>query len=172
MHINKKSVLLVSMPFAGVAIPSIQLQILEGFCRERDIHIETKHLYLKAVEIYGLQHYNYLICPPNDSYTAQNIFSKYVFPDHWKNNQEKFKDFFNQRAALNKEKQMFSFEDYVQQTDIFFQWVLENLNWRSFDIIGFTLNYGQLLPSLAIAKNIKGSRSREVHYFWWQSNSR
>lgn len=155
MHINKKSVLLVSMPFAGVAIPSIQLQILEGFCRERDIHIETKHLYLKAAEIYGLQHYNYLICPPNDSYTAQNIFSKYVFPDHWKNNQEKFKDFFNQRAALNKEKQMFSFEDYVQQTDIFFQWVLENLNWRSFDIIGFTLNYGQLLPSLAIAKNIK-----------------
>lgn len=155
MHDKIKSVLLVSMPFAGITIPSIQLPILEGYCREKEIRIETRHLYLKAAELYGLQNYHYLIYPPNDSYTAQMVFSKYVFPDHWKNNQDKFREFFYKCSLKNIDAQPFSFDDYVHRTDIFYQWALNHLDWRFFDIIGFTLNYGQLLPSLAIAKKIK-----------------
>ena len=63
MHSIKKSVLLVSMPFAGTAIPSIQLPILEGYLKERNINVKTHHLYLKAAELYGLHHYNLLINP-------------------------------------------------------------------------------------------------------------
>lgn len=155
MHNEKKTVLLVAMPFAGTAIPSIQLPVLEGYCREHSITIETRHLYLKAAELYGITNYNSLIYPPNDSYTAQMVFSKYVFPEHWKNNEEKFREYFNAHALQSKEHQQFSFEEYVQRTDRFYQWALEHVDWRSFDIIGFTLNYGQLLPSLALAQKIK-----------------
>ena len=155
MHDEKKSVLLVAMPFAGVTIPSIQLPVLEGYCRKRGIKIETRHLYLKAAEVYGLQNYHALIYPPNDSYTAQMVFSRYVFPQHWKNNEDRFREFFNQHSVQNSHLQQFSFDEYVQRTDVFYQWVLEHVDWRSYDIIGFTLNYGQLLPSLAIAKKIK-----------------
>ena len=101
MHDEKKSVLLVAMPFAGITIPSIQLPVLEGYCRERGITIETRHLYLKAAELYGLQNYHYLIYPPNDSYTAQMVFSKYVFPEHWKKNEDRFREFFNQHSVQN-----------------------------------------------------------------------
>ncbi|MCK5030374.1 MAG: hypothetical protein KAR64_02810, partial [Thermoplasmatales archaeon] len=83
MHNDKKNVLLISMPFAGTDIPSIQLAVLEGYLKERNINTKTRHLYLKAAEFYGLNNYNFLIYPPNDSYTAQIIFSKYVFPEHW-----------------------------------------------------------------------------------------
>jgi ribosomal peptide maturation radical SAM protein 1 len=155
MHESKQSVLLVAMPFAGLMIPSIQLPVLEGYCKQRGISISSRHLYLKAAEFYGLQNYNYLIYPPNDSYSAQMVYSRYVFPQHWKNNEEKFKEYYTSHTSQNKEMQPFSFEKYVQRTDLFYQWVFDHVDWRSFDIIGFTLNYGQLLPSLAIAKKIK-----------------
>jgi radical SAM superfamily enzyme YgiQ (UPF0313 family) len=155
MHDTKKTVLLVAMPFAGITIPSIQLPVLEGYCRERGISIETRHLYLKAAELYGLQNYQYLIYPPNDSYTAQMVFSKYVFPEHWRNNEDRFQEFFNHHSVQNSQLPQFSFDEYVHRTDVLYQWILDHVDWRSFDLIGFTLNYGQLLPSLAVAKKIK-----------------
>ena len=156
MPSEKKNVLLVSMPFAGTAIPSIQLPVLEGYLKERDALITTRHLYLKAAEFYGINNYNFLIYPPNDSYTAQMVFSKYVFPEHWKKNVEKFREYFEKTSAKSKAAQQgFSFEQYVEQTDRLYQWVIDRVDWGFFDIIGFTLNYGQLLPSLAVAKKIK-----------------
>jgi len=164
MHNEKKTVLLVSMPFAGVTIPSIQLAVLETSCRKQGITIETRHLYLKAAEFYGLQHYHALIYPPNDSYTAQMVFSRYVFPEHWKQNENKFQEYFNAHMPQNPEAP-FPFDEYVQRTDALYHWILEQVNWRSFDIIGFTLNYGQLLPSLAIAKKIKQSNPEKTIVF-------
>jgi ribosomal peptide maturation radical SAM protein 1 len=155
MHDQKKTVLLVSMPFAGITIPSIQLAVLEGYCREQGIPIETRHLYLKAAEMYGLQNYHSLIYPPNDSYTAQMGFSRYVFPEHWKRNEDRFREFYNKHSTQQAGQPPFSFEAYVHRTDVLYHWILDHVNWQSFDLIGFTLNYGQLLPSLAIAKAIK-----------------
>jgi len=156
MHTESKNILLISMPFAGTAIPSIQLAILESYLNEKDINVKTRHLYLKAADFYGLNNYNYLIYPPNDSYTAQMVFSRYVFPKHWQKTVDNFREYFNENLLKNKEIQkQFTFDNYVQQTDKFYIWVLKQTDWQSSDIIGFTLNYGQLLPSLAIAKKIK-----------------
>ncbi len=151
MHTTKQSVLLVAMPFAGVTIPSIQLPVLEGYGREHGVDIQTRHLYLKAAETYGLANYHSLIYPPSDSYTAQMVFSRYLFPEHWQKNIEKIKEYY----ATFVSSSSFPFEEYLRRTDVFYHWVLEHLDWQSFDLIGFTLNYGQLLPSLAIAKHIK-----------------
>jgi ribosomal peptide maturation radical SAM protein 1 len=165
MHNEKKTVLLVSMPFAGITIPSIQLAILETYCRKQGITIETRHLYLKAAEFYGLQHYHSLIYPPNDSYTAQMMFSRYMFPEHWKQNENKFQEYFKTHTPQNLDSPPCTFDEYVQRTDALYHWILEQVNWRSFDIIGFTLNYGQLLPSLTIAKKIKESNPEKTIVF-------
>ena len=144
------------MPFAGTAIPAIQLPLLSGYLKKRNCNIKTCHLYLKAAEIYGLNNYNFLIYNPNESYTAQMVFSKYVFPEHWKNFKKKFENYFNKNIA--KEGNLtgsFSFKEYIKKTDIFYNWVNKNIDWKSYDLIGFTLNYGQFLPSLAIAKKIE-----------------
>ena len=153
---NSKKVLLIAMPFAGVTIPSIQLPILESYCKEKNIDTQTRHLYLKAAETYGLINYNALIHPPNDSYNAQIVFAKYVFPDHWEKTKDKFEHFYTnkiQKSPLFKSK--LPFNSYVEKTDAFYRWTIESVNWNDYDIIGFTLNYGQLLPSLAVAKEIK-----------------
>lgn len=156
MHDNRKSVLVVSLPFAGVNIPSIQLQILEGYLRERDICVKSKHLYLISTEFFGLYNYDFLSNIPGASYAAQIAFSKYVFPDHWNQQIENFRNYFNKIVSNDIDLQKnFSFDRYVECTENFFNWIIENVEWQEFDIIGFTLNYGQFLPSLAVAKKIK-----------------
>jgi len=156
MHFDKKNVLLIAMPFAGTSIPSIQLPILEGYLKERNIDTKTKHLYLKAAEFYGLHNYNFLIYSPNDSYTAQMVFSKYVFPEHWEKTENEFREYFNKETSENRDIQKkISFESYVRQSDKFYNWVIKSVDLGSYDIIGFTINFGQFLPSLAIAKKIK-----------------
>ena len=156
MHDNQNNIVLVAMPFAGPNIPSIQLGVLEAYLLEHNINVQTKHLYLKAAEFYGLENYNFLIRPPIDSYTAQMVFSKYVFPEHWKKNEGRFRTYFQKIVSSQyKNQKHISFDEYVQRTESFYNWALTNMNWQNFDIIGFTLNYGQFLPSLAIAKKIK-----------------
>jgi ribosomal peptide maturation radical SAM protein 1 len=153
---EKESVLLLSMPFAGIAIPSIQLPVLAGYLEQRKITTDTRHLYLQAASIYGLQSYNALISPPNDSYTAQMGFSKYVFPEHWQKTQDAFQTYYEQHIAQHEPLRTHcSFDMFVQLTENVYQTILQHIEWNNYDLIGFTLNYGQLLPSLAIAKAVK-----------------
>jgi len=71
-------------------------------------------------------------------------------------NIDRFQAQFAKQIAKNRDaQQTFSFEEYVERTDKFYQWTIDNVDWVPYDIIGFTLNYGQLLPSLAVAKKIK-----------------
>ncbi len=155
MQNEGKSVLLVAMPFAETSVPSIQLCLLESYLKERNINISSKHLYLKTADFYGLKNYNFLINSPNDSYIAQMVFSKYLFPKHFEDNIEKFRYFYENKIGNEEFLSKFSFENYNKKTDLFFTWALNEIDWKSYDIIGFTLNYGQLLPSLALAKKIK-----------------
>ncbi len=154
MHDSKK-IQLVSMPFAESSIPSIQLALLEAYLKERDINITSKHLYLNAAEIYGLNNYNFLINSPNDSYIAQLAFSKYLFPYHWEKNLEKIRYYYDHIITSDsKYKEILPFEKYLEKTDKFFSNSIHPFNWEKSDIIGFTLNYGQFIPSLAISKKI------------------
>jgi len=165
MHNERKSVLLVAMPFAETSIPSIQLALLESYLKERDISVDSKHLYLKTAEFYGLNNYNYLINSPNDSYIAQMAFSKYLFPEHWEKNLEKFRYFYENIICNNGFENKFSFEKYVEKSDDFLTWSYNQIDWSTYDIIGFTLNYGQLLPSLALAKKIKENHPDKIIVF-------
>jgi len=126
MDIKKKSVLLISMPFAELMVPDIRLPLLERYLKERGIKVHTQHLYLKAAEFYGVPFYNF-----------QN---------------------------RQNQKQL-SFDEYVQRTDLFYNWVLEHADWKTYDIIAFMVNPEQDLPSLAIAKKIKEQYPEKIIVF-------
>jgi ribosomal peptide maturation radical SAM protein 1 len=166
MESKKKSVLLVSMPFTEIITPSIQLSVLEGYLKERNIKVQTRHLYLKAAEFYGIKNYLFLTNSPKNSHQAQMAFSRYAFPEHWTTTEDKSKNYFNEKIWKNPENQKtFTFDYYLQQTERFYNWVLEHVDWISYDIIGFEVNPEQLLPSLAIAKKIKEQYPEKIIIF-------
>lgn len=156
MHQRAAQVLLVAMPYAGVNIPSIQLPLLASVLQQHGISVAEAHLYLQAASLYGASRYAGLIGPPNDSYTAQLGFTKYVFPGHWQQNISSIREYYDKNNESLKDTPMYlSFDEYVECTDKFYQTVISSIDWTPFDLIGFTLNYGQFLPSLAMAKHIK-----------------
>jgi ribosomal peptide maturation radical SAM protein 1 len=156
MHSDKKKIILISMPFAETTIPSIQLALLETYLKEFEINVISKHLYLKSADFYGLPNYNKLIFSQNGSYAAQILFSKYVFPDHWIDLVDDIQTYFNNKMNSRSEgADTFPFDKFLDQTDLFYNWVIKNIDWKRYEIIGFTINFGQFLPSLAIAKKIK-----------------
>lgn len=155
-YLDTNSILLISMPFADIPIPSIQLSLLESYLKDKNIKTKSLHLYLFAAESYGLNNYTFLINPPNSPYSSQMVFSKYVFPNHWKKHNNEIKKYYNSSIAHDKnKKELFSFDEFVEKTDLFLNNIIHGVNWKDFDIIGFSLNYGQFLPSLAIAKQVK-----------------
>ncbi|MBS3749459.1 MAG: RiPP maturation radical SAM C-methyltransferase [Candidatus Thermoplasmatota archaeon] len=154
--LEDNSVLLISMPFADISLPSIQLSLLEPYLKDNGVSASSLHLYLFAAETYGLNNYISLITPPNDPYVSQMIFSKYVFPNHWKANKESFKKYYEQNMVKNHHSnEQFEFKEFLEKTNHFIYSIINGVQWDRFDIIGFSLNYGQFLPSLAIAKKIK-----------------
>jgi ribosomal peptide maturation radical SAM protein 1 len=156
MHKDNKSILIISTPFAETSIPSIQIALFDSYLNSRNINIKTKNFYLDAAEIYGLDNYNYLITSPNDPYVAQMVFSKYLFPVYWNKNRDKFRYFYENIIGYNKEfLENFSFERYIKQSNYFLKHALDSVDYNCYDIIGFSLNYGQFLPSLALSKKIK-----------------
>ncbi|RLF58440.1 MAG: hypothetical protein DRN27_05450 [Thermoplasmata archaeon] len=164
--LDKKSVLLLSMPFADTNIPSIQISLLESYLKNKDINVSSIHLYLIAANIYGLHNYSFLINPPNDPYASQMVYSKYVFPKHWESQINHFKEYFNTTIAHDDAiKQTFPFEKYVEKTDTFLNWITQNISWDNYDVIGFSLNYGQFLPSLAVAQKIKQQHPEKIIVF-------
>lgn len=163
---DNKSILIISTPFAETSIPSIQIALLESYLKSREINIETKNFYLNAAEIYGLDNYNFLINSPNDPYIAQMVFSKYLFPDHWKKNFKKFRYFYENIICYKKEfLENIAFDDYIQKSDNFFKYANESVDYSSYDIIGFSINYGQFLPALAISKKIKEKYPNKIIVF-------
>ena len=164
MHNKSKKILLIALPFADISIPSIQLSVLESYLSKRDIDVKSRHLYLKAAEIYGVNNYKYLINFPNNPYSAQIGFIKYVFPKHWIKIQNEINKLLFQKKE-NKFNLDFNLEEYLIKTEMFYNWFFESIDWQSYDIIGFSINYGQLLPSLAISKKIKEINSNKKIVF-------
>ncbi|MEF8848286.1 MAG: RiPP maturation radical SAM C-methyltransferase [Candidatus Thermoplasmatota archaeon] len=154
MHEEKNSVLLLSMPFANTAIPSIQIGVLESYLKENNVDVCSKNLYLKSADFYGTENYNYLT-NKKESHSAQIGFSKYVFPKNWEKNQNRIEKYFNEKITCGSCDKKFTFQYYMERTDLFIEWILKNIRWKDIDLIGFTVNYGQFLPSLAVAKKIK-----------------
>ena len=166
MHHTSAKVLLVAMPFAGVTIPSIQLPLLAEYLRRQNIHVDEAHLYLKAADIYGILQYYKLISPPNDSYAAQLAYARYAFPKHWRQVQSKCQSYYDKINNISTEHDdCLSFSEYINRSDIFYQWVMDNIDWKKYTLVGFTLNYGQFLPSLAIAKYIKERYPEKIIVF-------
>lgn len=166
MPSDKKKIILIAMPFAETSIPSIQLALLETYLTDLGVNITSKHLYLKSAEFYGLNNYNKILFSSNGSYSGQIAFSKYVFPKHWEDFKKNIQIYFDKKInSQNKLGKIFTFDDYIDQTDSFFKWVIDNIEWNNYDIIGFTINFGQFLPSLAISKKIKELYPQKIIVF-------
>lgn len=140
---------LISMPWTIFNRPSIQLASLKAYL-DRDKQIETTlfHPYLAAAAALGGNCYHHLA---KNSWAGEALYSPMLFPEQQNLAEKLFikickkepalagLDFTNTRQLLEKSLN---------------QW-LATIDFSSYDLVGFSICFNQLLSSLTAAKRIK-----------------
>lgn len=140
--------LLISMPFNSVKVIGVQLPILETYAAQQGIAVESRYLYLKYADTLGVYFYDKLAFKP---YYSEIFFSALLFPEH----------FYDRFSEIKHTFADFLTDEEIQKIPVILKKVsdqiIQEIQWTNYKLVGFTINYGQLIPSLYMARQIKKS---------------
>ena len=143
-------VLLINMPFAGIAAPSQALGLVKARFRRDGIACDVRDLNVVFARMVGLEAYNtvpqYSALLAGEQMFAQVLFAGGIPPD-----QEYQADV----LALVSEDVQQSIRHMKSQVEPFLVHCLQSVPWASYDIIGFTTLFEQNLASLTLAYQVK-----------------
>lgn len=145
-----KKIALISTPWPLFNRPSIQLAALKAFLKERlpDTKIDNLHIYLDIAYSLGYDLYNKL---SQSSWLSEPLYGALLYPERIKTT-EKLWDRYA-RSFFKKDKPQFSHIcDTIKQRS---QFILNNIEWDSYFLIGFSICFSQVTSSLYFIKEIK-----------------
>ena len=140
---------LVSMPWSIFNRPSIQLATLAAYL-EDDKTLETTvfHPYLAAAAGIGTENYHYLA---KNSWAGEALYSPLLFPKQAEQAEKLFYE------SCRKEEQLrdLDFGHCSRLLEQALEEWLATVDFSSFDLIGFSICFNQLISSLTAAARIK-----------------
>ncbi len=145
---NRKKILLISMPWAQMDLPSIQLGVLSAYLRQHGFLVDSKYYYLIMADILTIDIYQALVYYPFDF----SIF----YPELVKLTNSEYSYKKKVLAEYLSKKLSTSLDDIISKVELFKIKINKEIEYfDKYDIIGFTINYNQELPSLHLAQSIK-----------------
>lgn len=140
---------LVSMPWSIMNRPSIQLAALKAFF-DRDSTIATTlfHPYLGAAASIGTENYHHLA---KNSWAGEALYSPLLFPEQT----ELAQKLFYESCRKAKHLHTLDFIECQQQLEKTLDQWITNVDWLSFNLLGFSVCFNQLISSLTAASRIK-----------------
>lgn len=149
---------LVSMPFASLRRPSIQLGLLKAIGDTHGFQVQTHHLYLDFVDVIGAELYE-LLTQYRGRMIGDWIFGRAAFGDDDPDPDAKFVEVFGEELTpflklvetdvdrileLRNEKLPETINEVARRVD-----------WDSYAAVGFTSTFQQNAASIALARKIK-----------------
>ncbi len=141
-------IILASMPWAIFNRPSIQLGCLKSYIETSTRYrVTTLHPYLDIAQAIGITNYNIIA---DNSWAGEALFSALLFPAQ----RDKAKKVFKESLGL-KAKQLPAFDSLLSNLEESCKQWIDRVDWRSYQLAGFSLCFSQLLASLYIATQLK-----------------
>jgi len=144
-------VALISMPWAIFNRPSIQLGALKAFLENQGLPVQVNclHHYLDVAGDLGIDSYNWLAL---SGWAGEALYAPLFFPEmrpaSLKLYNEEKNRFRGRKTSLVYEEGCSLVRDSLRD------W-LARVDWSSFNLVGFSVCFNQLLPSLVAARAIK-----------------
>lgn len=139
---------LISMPWSIFNRPSIQLASLKSYLQdEAGIVVDGFHPYLRVAKDIGPEQYNRVSGNP---WAGEALFAPLLFPEKRADAEKLYRDCFKGEQAPPPPFQQL-IEIIEQSCD---QW-LARIDLYRYSLLGFSICFSQLLPSLYMAKKIK-----------------
>lgn len=144
---KKTEIVLVSTPFLEYILPSAQLAALQAYLESKDICVKAMYSYVKFHEQVGSVYADLL----NNNEYAEWIYIQYLFPDYYKKEKKKIEKLIKEKLHLNG----YELNDLSEKISRFNEWLIESILIEKCMLVGFTITYNQLMPSLYISHELK-----------------
>ncbi len=141
---------LISTPWPLYSRPSIQLGTLKAFLNAQipGLKIDAFHFFLSIAEAIGYRLYHEI---SQRTWLAESVYAALLYPGRI----EQAEALFNKELPAISELRTTSFKALTRRikktTDAFIQ----NQNWQSYSLLGFTISLCQLTSALYVIKRIK-----------------
>ena len=145
--VNAYNVALVSMPWPTFNRPSIQLGALKSFLQaDENINVKTFHPYLEVAKLLGPDNYHPISL---ESWVSEALYSVVLFPGKRDNASSLV------HRELKTKSIDFDFDTVCLLLEKHINQWIEEIDWRAFQLVGFSVCFNQLISSLAAAHFIK-----------------
>ncbi|MFW2366311.1 MAG: RiPP maturation radical SAM C-methyltransferase [Desulforhopalus sp.] len=139
---------LISMPWSIFNRPSIQLASLKSYVqRDTKISVDAFHPYLGLAREIGLEQYSRISGNP---WAGEALFAPLLFSDKREDAEKLY-----HRCFKGQQPQPPSFPSLVKVIEQGCDQWLEKIDLSQYSLLGFSICFSQLLPSLYMAKKIK-----------------
>lgn len=142
------AIALISMPWAIFNRPSIQLGALKAYAESAaDVQVQTLHPYLQMAQALGTDTYNTLA---ENGWAGEALFAALLFPEMREKAEKLFREGVGSKHPVSAD-----FADLLERTETCCAEWRKSLKIEKFSLIGFSLCFNQLLPSLYMAGMLK-----------------
>jgi ribosomal peptide maturation radical SAM protein 1 len=144
---GQEKLLLISMPFAILDVPSIQLGALSGYLKNKGIPVDVHHAYVRCAEILDPELYRVI------SYSIRDeIFYPYfLYPENFQRYRDMITNYFNNIVKYRP----ISLATVLARLNAFNEELLTRLDFSKYSLIGFSVTYDQLKSSIFLSRKIK-----------------
>jgi ribosomal peptide maturation radical SAM protein 1 len=142
------AVALVSMPWAIFNRPSIQLASLQSFTEQQSSYtVDTFHPYLAVAARLGVELYHEIA---RSGWAGEALFSALLYPEKFDDTKKLFLDEISPSTRKDVD-----FESLTTTTENCCNNWLSSRDLSQYGLLGFSICFSQLLPSLFMAKLVK-----------------
>lgn len=144
---RQENLLLISMPFSILDVPSIQLGTLYSYLNNKGIPVDVEHAYLRCAEILGPELYRLITYSMRD----EILYPYFLYPANFQRYKSEIKNYFNDLVKYRP----ISLETVLDRLNSFNEELLTRLDFSKYSLIGFSVTYDQLKSSLFLSRKIK-----------------
>jgi ribosomal peptide maturation radical SAM protein 1 len=143
-------VALVSMPWSIFNRPSIQLGALKAYLNNTFdwISVRNFHPYLDVAKLLGPEVYHEISL---HVWNCESLYTPLVFPEL----QSVARKVFEKEARSSKILKAIDFDETVRNLESTLKGFVDSVEWNTFQLVGFTVCFNQLFPTLAVIKQLK-----------------
>jgi len=148
-------VLLLSMPYGAIERPSLGLSLLKAGLEKEGIEARVRYPLFDFAELIGLEVYQWVsTCLPHTALAGEWTFTEALY-----GSRPKVREYYEDRVLRHRwrrgDQDIKVINQISRAARLFIRRCLDEIDWNSYKIVGFTSTFEQNIPSLALARQLK-----------------
>lgn len=151
-----KKVLLLSMPYGALERPALGLSLLKAALNRENIDCDVRYLTFPFADLIGAENYQWLCYElPYTAFAGDWTFTTALYGEKYENRRDLYLDEILRKNWQLDDETIDRILYIKSQIPVFIEYCFESIEWKNYEIVGFTSTFEQNIASLTLAKKVK-----------------